>query len=188
MDKAAVRRASREALRRLGAAYRAEASRAACERLLAALTPRPGTVALYVAVGEEADPGAAVAALLAAGTRVLLPRVAGEELELAAVRDLRDLRPGFRGIPEPPGPAVPLEQVGAVVTPGVAFDRAGTRLGRGSGHYDRLLARLRPEALRIGFCFEAQVAGTLPRDPHDQPVDVVVTERQALVTGARLAP
>lgn len=73
-------------------------------------------------------------------------------------------------------PEVPPSEVAAVLVPGVAFDRAGHRLGHGLGHYDRLLARLRPDAVRIGVTPSSLVVDALPVEPHDVPMTHLVTE------------
>lgn len=90
-------------------------------------------------------------------------------------------RKGPFGIPEPAESSpVPRDGLRAILVPGVAFDACGTRLGRGKGIYDRLLARF-PSALKIGVCAENRIAPVpLPRDARDQPVDAVFTERRAL--------
>lgn len=54
-----------------------------------------------------------------------------------------------------------------VAVPLVAFDDAGGRLGYGGGNYDRLLPRLRPDALAVGVAFEEQRVEAVPREPHD---------------------
>ena len=79
-------------------------------------------------------------------------------------------------------PAIP-ERPALVVVPGVGFDRHGVRLGRGRGFYDRALAALRKRGpvFAVGACFEVQVVAELPRDPWDQPVDLVATERRLIV-------
>jgi 5-formyltetrahydrofolate cyclo-ligase len=63
-----------------------------------------------------------------------------------------------------------------VVTPGLAFDRHGRRLGYGGGHYDRYLARLGPRAVRVGIAFSIQVIEDVPAAPEDERVHVVVTD------------
>jgi 5-formyltetrahydrofolate cyclo-ligase len=73
------------------------------------------------------------------------------------------------------------------VVPGLAFDSAGTRLGRGGGHYDRALATY-PRGLRVALAAEAQLSPDLPSDTWDQPVDAVVTERRLLWSAARPRP
>ncbi|MCB1102028.1 MAG: hypothetical protein KDL10_06675, partial [Kiritimatiellae bacterium] len=50
----------------------------------------------------------------------------------------------------------------------------GYRLGYGGGHFDRLLSRT--EAVRIGLCFDGQRTHTLPREPHDMPMHLLITE------------
>ena len=66
-----------------------------------------------------------------------------------------------------------------LIVPLVAFDARGGRLGYGGGFYDRTLERLRARraTLAIGFAFAAQEAETLPLEPTDQPLDMIVTEQ-----------
>jgi 5-formyltetrahydrofolate cyclo-ligase len=56
-------------------------------------------------------------------------------------------------------------------------------MGYGGGFYDTFLARLRPDARRIGIGFDLQVVERVPREAHDLGVDLVVTERRAIETG-----
>jgi 5-formyltetrahydrofolate cyclo-ligase len=71
---------------------------------------------------------------------------------------------------------IPLEKVEVALVPGLAFDLRGHRLGRGGGHYDRVLARLSPDSITIGLAFELQLMKRLPVEVHDVPVDLIVTE------------
>ena len=75
----------------------------------------------------------------------------------------------------------------AVIVPGLAFDRRGHRLGRGAGVYDRFLATLAPNTLRIGVIPDAQLVDALPTEPHDVPMHLVVTEKR-VIAAANLAP
>jgi 5-formyltetrahydrofolate cyclo-ligase len=70
-----------------------------------------------------------------------------------------------------------------ILVPGLAFDRAGRRLGYGAGYYDRLLARL-PGVPRIAVAFSIQVIDQIPVDDHDLPVDILVTETQLTQLGS----
>ncbi len=74
-----------------------------------------------------------------------------------------------------PGDADP-SILDVVVVPGRAFTAAGHRLGRGGGHYDRFLARLRPDCLTVAAAYREQVVAELPTEAHDVPVAVVVTD------------
>jgi hypothetical protein len=64
---------------------------------------------------------------------------------------------------------------------GVAFDRWGNRLGYGAGFYDRLFLRLLPSALRVACVHDALLVDRVPAEPHDVPVDLLITESMALV-------
>jgi 5-formyltetrahydrofolate cyclo-ligase len=102
----------------------------------------------------------------------------GAELRLCEVAP-HALLPGRSGVREPPAdaPGLDVAELDALAVPGMLFAPDGTRLGRGSGHYDRMLARVRPDALRIGICYSDRVRDALPSAPHDVPVHLLVTDR-----------
>jgi 5-formyltetrahydrofolate cyclo-ligase len=135
------------------------------------------TLLLYAAQPDEVDP-AALALGLPLDVRVVLPRVVGDELELVERRAEAQLVPGAFGILEPPRSARLLDpvEIDVAVVPGVAFDVRGGRLGRGGGFYDRLLPRLRPDCVVIGLAPERAVLARVPTEPHDRPVDLIVTD------------
>ena len=70
---------------------------------------------------------------------------------------------------------IALSDIAAFAIPGLAFDRAGGRVGWGRGYYDATLAAA-PQALRIGLAFECQIVESVPHDPHDVRLHYVVTE------------
>ena len=78
--------------------------------------------------------------------------------------------------PGPDEPEMAPTGIDLALVPGLAFDAAGTRLGRGRGYYDRLLAQLRDDAVVVGVAPEARIVPLLPRDPHDMRMDFLVTE------------
>jgi 5-formyltetrahydrofolate cyclo-ligase len=186
-EKAALRARLRAARAALGDEARRAAS-AAIARRLAELPELAAarSVLGYAAGPAEVDLDPWLRARLARGDAVWLPWVDGPALRLGAVTDLGALVAGWRGLREPPhdptdpggDPAV----VDAAVVPGLGWDAAGGRLGQGGGHVDRLLARLRPGVPVVGVAFAVQVVGPpgVPREPHDVPVDVVVTEDAVL--------
>lgn len=73
-----------------------------------------------------------------------------------------------------------------VITPGLAFDSNGRRLGRGGGHYDRFLAtpELRHRSVKIAVCWSMQIVQCVPIDPYDIAVDMICFERGVLRVGA----
>jgi 5-formyltetrahydrofolate cyclo-ligase len=168
------------------------AERAAQQAVLDARFPDlPGlgasrTVLLFASTfPEEIDTRGWLAWSLERGQRLLCPRVdrRGRRLRLYEVRDLTtDLVPGVLGIPEPrpDAPEVAPGEVDWVLVPGLAFDPRGYRLGRGAGHYDRLLPTLRPDAPRRALCLDCQWVDELPVEPHDVPLDGVVSPSRTL--------
>ncbi len=139
------------------------------------------TVLLYVsAFREEIATRPMLGAVLDRGQRLVCPRVdrAERRLTLHQVEDLeRDLVPGTLAIPEPRRlcPEIEPEEVDWVLVPGLAFDDRRHRLGRGAGHYDRLLPALRPDAPRWALILDCQWVETLPAEPHDVPLDGIAS-------------
>jgi 5-formyltetrahydrofolate cyclo-ligase len=127
---------------------------------------RARTVAVYSAIGDEVPLEPVAEACRARAVHVVYPVVVGAELELA---------------PDPARAArVPAGEVDLFVVPALRFDRAGRRLGRGGGHYDRLLKRRRADAWLVGICYDDRVIDELPEDPWDVRMHVVVTDRAVL--------
>lgn len=145
------------------------------------------TVLLYAtAFPEEIDTAAMLRRSLDRGKRLVCPRVdrAERRLRLYLVEDIeRDFRAGTLGIPEPRRTCRAIEpaEVDWVLVPGLAFDGRGFRLGRGAGHYDRLLPTLRPDVPRWALAFDCQWEEALPVESHDQPLDGVVSPSRSLV-------
>ncbi|MBL8974508.1 MAG: 5-formyltetrahydrofolate cyclo-ligase [Myxococcales bacterium] len=147
-------------------------------------------VAAFVGVRGEPDTWGLLAATLAEGKRLWLPRMEGRPSEIAfvPVQDLRELAPGRFGLLEPrprdgqptfktPSPAVGVD---LVLVPGLGFARDGARIGFGKGHYDRALAPIRHLAapLRVGLCFSDDLDprdGKIPADELDVPMHWVAT-------------
>ena len=108
-----------------------------------------------------------------------LPRVNGVNLEILPY-DRSSLRLGAFHIEEPQGDEVcSIDDVELVIVPGVAYDRACNRVGRGKGFYDRLLADSR--AAKIGVAYDFQVVDEIDVEPHDVGVDMVITDRGVYV-------
>lgn len=150
------------------------------------------TVLLTLPFRSEWDTLPLVRRALAAGKSVVVPRVNATTrmLELHAIEDpVRDAGPGHQGIPEPLAhcPMVAPGAVDWVLVPGVAFDRAGRRLGYGGGYYDRLLPLLSPQAARIAGAFDLQIVDRVPSGPHDVTVDRIVTPSETIVLAPRVA-
>ena len=128
------------------------------------------TVMAFVGMTSEPDTDALFAMIAADGKRLLLPRVEGSEL--AVCDAVGPLTTSSFGVQEPTGPALELDVVDFVIVPGLAFTKAGERLGYGGGFYDRFLPRV--NAPNAGVCFREQILDTVPTHERDVRVDQVV--------------
>lgn len=177
-DKAALRAEMRAMRKRL-----AEASPQAADRA-AEYAPRlpPGEiVAVYCAMGSELDPAPLATALMALGRRLCLPVVTQREAPMV----FRLWSPGDPLETDAAGCPAPLSLVEIVdpdliITPLLAFDDLGGRLGQGGGYYDRSFAA-RPKAVRVGLAYAGQRVDELVLDVYDQRLDGVLSE-----TGPRM--
>jgi len=166
------------------APQRAQADRAIGERLIVDLAQdRVGTLALYWPIRGEPDLACVLARLMAQGWQLALPRVIGRDqpLDFGRWQPGQAMRPVSFGLmlPEPFEPVVP----DVLVIPCVGFDRRGYRLGYGAGYYDRTLAARAVRA--AGVAYDSCELATFDAQPHDRPLDRVLTETRTLGGNAR---
>ncbi|HEV2099864.1 MAG TPA: 5-formyltetrahydrofolate cyclo-ligase [Stellaceae bacterium] len=146
-------------------------------RLRTVLAEQPGIVlGVYWPFQAEFDPRPLVDWLIAAGSSAALPVVIDKKgpLEYRAWQPGDPLVDGVWDIPIPEKRDIVLPQ--AVLAPLVGFDRECYRLGYGGGYFDRTLAALDPRPLAIGVGFELSAIDTVHPQPHDIPMDLIVTE------------
>ncbi|MET9874078.1 5-formyltetrahydrofolate cyclo-ligase [Actinacidiphila glaucinigra] len=143
---------------------------------------RARTVAAYVSMGGEPGTRALLDLLRERGQRVLLPVLLPDnDLDWAPYEGPGGLVRAARGLYEPTGPRLGPDAVtraDAVLLPGLAVDGRGLRLGRGGGSYDRVLARLDAAGATpalVVLLYAHEVLDRVPDEPHDRPVDAVVT-------------
>jgi len=146
-------------------------------------------VACYAALPDELPTAELFEYLWSAGRPVYLPRIRGRLLEFAPITSEDDLAVGVLGIREPAERCaeVSLAQGDLALVPGLAFDRAGRRLGRGGGYYDRTFPPSAPAPRLIGMAFACQLVSTLPEEPHDRRVVGLLTEGEFTLTSAPAA-
>ena len=139
---------------------------------------RASTVMAFWSFGSEPGTAPLVEALDSRGVRVALPRIVGEDMEAYAYAPGEAVTLTSFGASEPStGAALDPSTIDVVVTPGVAFDRSGRRVGYGGGFYDRFFPRTRPDTSRIGIGFDLQLVDEeLPGGHFDLGLDAIVTE------------
>lgn len=151
------------------------------------------TLLLYYSLPDEVNTHEWIDELVAEGKRVLLPVVVNDQdMVIREYAGKHDLAEGSFHIMEPIGKLFPEEkypEIEVAIIPGMSFDDAGHRLGRGKGYYDRVLAKLRgtegnnserreadgTEVYKIGICFGFQKLQEIPFESHDILMDEVTT-------------
>ena len=135
-------------------------------------------VFFYAAMPGEINLSPLLEEGLRAGKIIALPRFMAETGDYAAfqIRDAaRDCAPGAFGITEPTAQCAsfPLKRLDLALVPGVGFDLAGRRLGRGRGFYDRLLAQF--SGIKCGVAFDGQLVERIPEERHDMRMNCILT-------------
>ncbi len=184
LDKPALRERMRAVRRRLAEEVPDAAQRAA-RRLPLSRFGRFSVIGAYCPRGSELDPGPVLHAILGFNpghAKAALPVVLDKHksplmfrLWLPTDRLVADAS----GIPAPPRSA-PEVSPNLIITPLLAFDRRGGRLGQGAGHYDRTLAKIRGfrPVFVLGVAFSGQEIEAVPTEPHDQRLNAIVTETE----------
>lgn len=142
------------------------------------------TILAYASFGTELSLDPFITHALDAGKRIAIPAIDWARKSMCAKQitnldtDLIAGRYGIR-VPREGCPVVEPEQIDVILVPGLAFDRAGNRLGRGAGFYDRSISALKESGHNptlIGVCYHAQIVESVPTEAHDHRVDRVITE------------
>ena len=136
-------------------------------------------VALYAAQSHELPTRPLFDALRERGRTLLFPRCDDSGLLFAGVDAWEELEPGRYGIPAPPAHS-PIARLGprdGVLVPGLAFDAAGHRLGRGAGWYDRSFPAGSDAPCLVGASYASRLRDSVPHGSRDRDMDAIVTER-----------
>ena len=142
-------------------------------------------VAFYIDVRSEVRTRHALPAALASGKKIVVPWCNERgELELFHLLSMDELALGMYRILEPKPELRPLPErqvlpaeLDLIMVPGVAFDKAGARMGHGKGYYDKLLQHARPDAPLVALAFECQLFHEVPVGQHDIFMDMIITEK-----------
>ncbi len=141
-------------------------------------------VLCFLPLPEEFRTAGLITASLAKGKIVGFPRMRGNgDMDFRSISD-----PGCELVLHPYGVREPSEEAPLVdpalyrhgdvlmITPGLAFDTAGNRLGRGKAFYDHYIARYRDHIICMGVCFREQLISRVPTGPYDQRLEWLATE------------
>lgn len=151
------------------------------------MTPytRASLILAFASFGSELNTQSLLRRVISDGKTLVLPRVnkTTQQLQLHRIKALDALIPGTWGILEPHPDAIvfDLADIELIIVPGVAFDRAGYRIGYGKGFYDKLLSAANPATTRLSAAFDCQIVDAVPNEAHDQRVDIIITPTQKIL-------
>jgi 5-formyltetrahydrofolate cyclo-ligase len=142
-------------------------------------------VLFYASFRSEVETLSLIRESLAMGKRLVLPKVDAQNhaLTLYEIKDMKELAPGYMGIPEPDLPderCAVIENIDLAIIPGAAFDLQGNRLGYGAGYYDNLLSRGSRRIPIIALAYDEQLVDSIPAEKHDVRVDIIVTDMRVI--------
>ena len=142
-------------------------------------------VLVYASYGSEVNTSGMIAYAFLLKKKVYCPKVTGEgEMEFYEIHSMDDLKPGYKGIPEPTdGNQTPFLQTegekAIVLMPGVCFDEKGHRIGYGKGFYDQYLSK-KDTMIKMALAYDNQIAENIPSGEMDISYDFLVTELQTI--------
>lgn len=137
------------------------------------------TLLTYVAKDNEVETRDIITAALTLKKRVAVPKCEGEGvMHFYLIDSLDDLKKGYMGIMEPDTEKckkLDCFEGALCIVPGYTFDPSGNRIGYGGGYYDRFLSD--KNITTVGLCYQSFIKWDVPRENHDIPVDILVTDR-----------
>lgn len=131
------------------------------------------SIFVFISYKSEVDTRGIIEDILADGKKLLVPLVKGSEMIAVEVKGIDDLEPNKMGILEPKS-GQEVTDVDLTITPGLAFDKAGYRLGYGGGYYDKFFAKV--DTVRMGIGYSDQYVESLVHEDYDKALEYLLTE------------
>ena len=141
-------------------------------------------IMMFLSMPHEVDTTSMILHAWRQGKTIVVPKVSWQQRHMIPV-EIKSLETGLatngHGLRNPTeGEPVPFEDIDLIITPGLAFDRNGNRLGRGGGYYDKFFATHEKETTKWAVAFSEQLVDKVPTADDDIPVDAVVTENEII--------
>ncbi len=180
-EKNSLRQQLRQVLRSMSAEQRRIKSQAACRYVIESPEFAAAKVVMvYLSMSQEVDTAAIALRAWQEGKTVAVPKVFMSDHSMLPV-EIQSLDTGMKTTPvgarEPDvGQPMPIDCIDVVLVPGLGFSPTGQRIGRGGGFYDRFLAQASFGGTTCGLAFEEQVLESLPMLPHDQHLNMLITD------------
>ena len=134
------------------------------------------TVMVYLSFKNEVNTRKIIEKAISEKKKVLVPVTSGDDMFLSVLDDLTSLKKGNFGIEEPSVIKKWSGEIDICIIPGLGFDKAGGRIGFGKGYYDKFLSK--NPCKKIGIAYSEQIKENVFSEPHDIPMDIIVTEKE----------
>ncbi len=138
---------------------------------------KENTILVFLTFGKEFHTDTLINRALDSGKKVAVPRIYGKKMKFHYIQSLNDRFEINRWNIREPLPSSPFwtpeDGPALMVTPGLAFNKKGERLGRGGGFYDRFLMDFGNNLSTVAVCFEQQIRDDIPVDKQDYKLDAV---------------
>lgn len=131
------------------------------------------SVFVFISYKSEVDTRGIIEDILADRKKLLVPLVKGSEMIAVEVKGIDDLEPNKMGILEPKS-GDEVTDVDLTITPGLAFDKDGYRLGYGGGYYDKFFSKV--DTIRMGIGYSDQYVESLVHEDYDKALEYLLTE------------
>ncbi len=182
MDKVQLRQQLQETLAGIPDAERIEMSKKICQNLVATEQfQRASVVMCFLSLPQEVDTTPIILHAWQQEKIVAVPKVSWQQRHMIPI-EINSLEIGLAtgtfGLKNPTcGVPTPFEEIDLVITPGIGFAKNGDRLGRGGSYYDHFFTSDRLKAVKCGIAFSQQIVDKVPTEDHDQPLDLIVTDK-----------
>ena len=131
------------------------------------------SVFVFISYKSEVDTREIIENILEDGKKLLVPLVKGKEMIAVEVKGIGDLEENKMGILEPKD-GEEVKDVDLTITPGLAFDKDGYRLGYGGGFYDKFFAKV--DTIRLGIGYSDQFVESIVHEEYDKPLEYLLTD------------
>lgn len=144
------------------------------------------TIMCYISFGSEINTHEFIRNCIKDGKRIVVPVTFHEprEMKPSQILSFDELEPGYFNILTPKKEFIRYidpKEIDLIIVPGAVFDRKGYRIGFGGGYYDRFLAdKINDKSTKISVAFHLQIIDQVPKEEHDVPVDIIITEKEII--------
>lgn len=142
------------------------------------------TIMCYISFGSEINTHEFIKKAIDDGKNLVVPVTFKENrlMKPSQLLSFDELEVGYFNILTPKEEFIRYidpKEIDLVIVPGAAFDKNGYRVGFGGGYYDTFLAGL--DCKTISIAFDLQIVERVPREDHDLPVNMIITEKETII-------